>query len=41
MVLLNAEFFPVQNNQNPQISVHGKIFAKQKNKLDFLGQKKN
>ena len=27
---------PVQNNQNPQISVLGKIFAKQKTKLAFL-----
>ena len=36
MVPLNAEFFPVQNNQNPQTSVHGKIFTKQKAKLAFL-----
>ena len=36
MVPLNAEFFHVKNNQNPQISVHWKIFAKQKTKLAFL-----
>ena len=36
MVPLNAKNFPVQNNQNPQITVHRKIFAKQKTKLAFL-----
>ena len=36
MVPMNAEFFSVQNNQNLQISMRGKIFAKQKTKLAFL-----